>query len=377
VGTATDTTLTGMASHTDAFAPRRQPAVVMRGSHLRDLIHAPLAPVLIVLGGLTSWGIVFWGPWVSWAAFVPLAVAAGLFLSATEMRLVLGVLFVCFTVTGLIGADTRLASGAVAFLVVVAMMVAVTRSRARLGVQGTIGESMLVDLRDRLRVHGVLPPLPAAWTAETSLHSAHGDTFSGDFVVANRTTTPEDDRLEIALFDVSGKGVGAGTRSLLLSGAFGGLLGAMPPRDFLPAANAYLIRQDWQEGFATAVHLTVDLRSGEFTVASAGHPPAVQYHAGSGLWRLLDDRHGPLLGVLTEADFPAPSGRLERGDALLLYTDGVIERRDRDLDVGIDGMLGTAERQVKRGFQGAAERICSNAAAGETDDRAVVMVWRS
>ncbi|HET8602088.1 MAG TPA: PP2C family protein-serine/threonine phosphatase [Segeticoccus sp.] len=371
-----------MASHAEVLARQRQPAAVTRSARMRALSRVPLAAVLIVLAGLASWGIVLAPTWVPWSVFVPLAVAAGLFLSAAEMRLVLAVVFICFTISAVIVLTTgitkpNLPGTAIGFVVVVAMMVSVARSRARLGVQGGLGETMLVDLRDRLRVHGELPPLPASWHAESALYSAHGEAFSGDFVVADRTRTEDADRLEIGLFDVSGKGVGAGTRSLLLSGAFGGLLGAMQPPEFLPAANAYLLRQDWQEGFATAIHVTFDLDSGQFAVSSAGHPPAVQYHAGSGLWKVLRAQHGPLLGVIPDAQFPRQQGCLEPGDALLIYTDGVIERRDRDLDVGIDGMLGVAERYLGQGFSGAAERICGAAVAGEMDDRAVVMVWRT
>ena len=50
-----------------------------------------------------------------------------------------------------------------------------------------------------------------------------------------------------------GKGTRAGTRSLPLSGAFGGLLGAVPSDQFLATANDYLARPGWVEGFATAV----------------------------------------------------------------------------------------------------------------------------
>ena len=57
------------------------------------------------------------------------------------------------------------------------------------------------------------------------LRSAGGTPFAGDFVVASRVG----DRLEVAVVDVSGKGQGAGTRALLLSGALGGLLSALPP----------------------------------------------------------------------------------------------------------------------------------------------------
>jgi len=70
------------------------------------------------------------------------------------------------------------------------------------------------------------------------------------------------------LVDVSGKGVQAGTRSLLLSGALGGLLGEQEPNRFLTAANNYLLRQNWDEGFATAVHVSIDLATGDYTIGT-------------------------------------------------------------------------------------------------------------
>jgi hypothetical protein len=39
-------------------------------------------------------------------------------------------------------------------------------------------------------------------------------------------------------------------------------------------------------------------------------------------------------------------------------------------------MLGTAERMIGRGFEGMAAKMCAAARAGETDDRAAVLVWR-
>jgi hypothetical protein len=255
------------------------------------------------------------------------------------------------------------------------LMVWIAHSRARLGVQGTTGESMLVDLRDRLRAQGELPPLPARWHAEVVLRSAYGDQFSGDFLVA--TTRRGGESFELALVDVSGKGAAAGTRALLLSGALGGLLGALPSDQFLPAANDYLLRQRWAEGFATAVHVTIDLLTGEFTVAGAGHPPAVHFQSGSGRWAVLSAQGGPLLGVLSDAVYPAHRGRLAQGDALVLYTDGVVEARSSDLSVGIDRMLGQADLLITRGFRGGAQRIVDLARAGESDDRACVLIWRS
>jgi len=339
----------------------------------------PVVPavLLILMAALMSALIVRWPSVMPWSSFLPLVVLAGLFLPPRWLALVLLAVAGLMPYVGwLRGAyKTSFAGACIVFVVVGAMMTWLSVSRARLGVHGTLGESMLVDLRDRLRAHGELPKLPEPWHAEVALEAAHGDSFSGDFVVAARSNTG--DRLEVALVDVSGKGVTAGTRALLLSGALGGLLGAMDPADLLGAANTYLVRQGWGEGFATAIHVALELDSGRFCLGSAGHPPAVKFSAGSGRWQILDAENGPLLGVLDGAAFPRSDGRLDRGDALLLYTDGVVETRTRDLSIGIDRMLGAAERLMSRGFAGGASRICAAPLAGETDDRAVVLIWRS
>ncbi len=247
------------------------------------------------------------------------------------------------------------------------------RSREETGLVGSSGDTLLVELADRLQRQGELPELPAGWRGEAVLRPAGGGPFAGDFVVS--ALTGGDSRLELALVDVSGKGVEAGTRALMLSGALGGLLGAMRPQDFLPAANRYLDRQEWEEGFATAVHLVLDLKDGVFDVESAGHPPVAHFDAGSGRWRLLT-AEGPALGLLPHVTYVAERGRLGPGDALLLYTDGLVEIPGRDLDVGIDKLLGEAERLVPRGFGGGAEVLVTKVAGASTDDRGLVLLWR-
>jgi hypothetical protein len=244
--------------------------------------------------------------------------------------------------------------------------------RSRLGVGLAAGESMFVDLRDRISRQTGLERLPAGWHVETALESAGGTAFAGDFLVATR---PSPQRLEVALVDVSGKGEEAGVRALLLAGAFGGLLGALSSEAFLPAANDYLLRQEWEEGFATAIHLSVDLRSGAFEVRSAGHPPAAVRRAGSGRWGVLPTE-GPILGVVEDATFTCESGVLVRDDTLLLYTDGMVERPRRDIDLGIDRMLGEAEQVLRRGVVGSAQRLVDSLGS-RSDDRAVLVLTRS
>jgi len=262
--------------------------------------------------------------------------------------------------------------GAAGVQLVIALIVLVTSlRRTRLGVAGLRGESMFVDLRDRIQNQGGgLPRLPRGWAMESAVYSAGGTAFAGDFVVSSRSGCGR--RVEIAVVDVSGKGEEAGVRALLLSGAMGALLGAVPPEGFLPAANDYLVRQDWQEGFATAVHLAADTETGEVVVRTAGHPPAGLLSEGR--WHLMGSE-GPLLGLVPEAEFVPATGHLRPGGAVLLYTDGMVERPGRDLDHGIDDLLAEAGPLLATAPGRAADRLARRLGSHD-DDRTVLVVRR-
>lgn len=260
-----------------------------------------------------------------------------------------------------------------ALLCVVVFVLTLRRSAASsAGVGVRRSASMLVDLRDRILAQGQIPELPDSWLVESSLSSAGGSPFAGDFVVA--TTRERGRKLEMALVDVSGKGEAAGIRALQLSGAMGGLLGALHPERFLSAANDYLLARRWAEGFATAVHLSLDLVTGEFEIRAAGHPPPVQRHAGSGRWEMLPTS-GMILGLVEGVEYDAVRGRLARGDALLLYTDGMVEEPRKDIELGIDALLGTAESMLRGSWEGMARRLTS-AVGSRDDDRALMLVHR-
>ncbi|GGO80937.1 PP2C family protein-serine/threonine phosphatase [Wenjunlia tyrosinilytica] len=245
--------------------------------------------------------------------------------------------------------------------------------RSRVGVPWRRGGTMLFDLRERLRVQSKIPALPPGWHAEMALRPAGGQSFSGDFVVASRTSGGR--VLEAVLTDVSGKGMDAGSRALMLSGAFGGLLGSLPPHEFLPAANGHLLRQEWQEGFATSVHLVLDLDTGEYELLSAGHLPGMHLVSGAGRWE-EKAAEGPLLGVYEGAKFEGVRGTLRSGDVLMLFTDGLVEAPDRDLTEGMDRLVGEAERFITRGFKGAAWRLIEAVAKDVNDDRALLLICR-
>ena len=245
-------------------------------------------------------------------------------------------------------------------------------SKQRSGLPMALSEAVLSQLRDRLQRQGVVPALPNGWRSQSATITANGPSYAGDFLVADLR---EGRWLEMALVDVCGKGTSVGPQALQFAGALGGLIGALPPAELMAAANQFLLRQESDESLATAVHIKVDLVTGDYTITSAGHPPALHWHLGERGWS-IDNARGMALGVIEDADFTPSRGRLRPGEALMFYTDGVIERSDRDLDEGIDWLREVALQAVDaRGFTGIPRRILKKVPRGD-DDRAMLVLER-
>ena len=243
-------------------------------------------------------------------------------------------------------------------------------SRQQSGLPGAMGEAMLADLRDRLHSQSAMPALPEPWTSQSSLVAANSVGYGGDFMIAY--LSDDQRRLEVILVDVCGKGVQAASRALQFNGALGGLIGALSPDGLFNAANRFLLRNSSDETFATAVHVLVDLPSGYYELTNAGHPPALLWSTSEGAW-VADRARGTALGILAGPELRTTSGTLGLGDALMFYTDGVVESRSNDLDEGVAWLRCEGARAVSRGFDGAAERIISKVDRDD-DDRAVVIL---
>jgi PAS domain S-box-containing protein len=83
------------------------------------------------------------------------------------------------------------------------------------------------------------------------------------------------------------------------------------------------------ERFCSAVYGRLELAEDcvRFQLACGGHPPPLLRSAGGQVTAL--EQHGPLLGIFADTQFPTLEGRLEPGAAMLLYTDGLVERNPR------------------------------------------------
>ncbi len=209
--------------------------------------------------------------------------------------------------------------------------------RQRAGLAPGLGLDILLELRDGLHSLGELPTQPEGWTVVRALRTARDVGMSGDFTLAHSSAGV----LQVVLVDVGGHGPGVAARASQLSGAFGGLLGAVPPERLLPCCNDYLLGRGWRETFATAVHLAVDLASGQARVWSAGHPPA-RLRSADGSWRPAPSS-GPLLGLVDAPAFTSAELQLETGDTVVLLSDGLLDEAEQiahPVRVAVDAWAG-------------------------------------
>jgi serine/threonine-protein kinase RsbW len=93
--------------------------------------------------------------------------------------------------------------------------------------------------------------------------------------------------------------------------------------------------------FATLAYLVVDLQTRRCRYVVAGHPPPLVVHA-TGTAEYLDGGRSLPLGVDGDAPVDVAETTLEAGATIVLYTDGLVERRDASLDVGLELVRKTA-----------------------------------
>jgi hypothetical protein len=249
--------------------------------------------------------------------------------------------------------------------------------RDRLGLKQVSAEKVIGLIRDRLLVQAQLPVVPDGWSVEIQQRPADGAAIAGDFVSNRLICDGKTPVLHLAVIDVSGSGIAAGPRALLLSGAVGGLLGSVDPDEFLAAANDYLVRQQWSLGFASAIYVVLNLNTGEYGVRVAGHPPAVHFRpVEAPPWR-TSPATGTVLGVLPTLTGVVDHDVIRPGEALFLYTDGVVEDRTRDIDAGTLRFKDGVELLAARGnWDGVARYLIERIPAKHDDDRTVVMIRR-
>lgn len=140
-----------------------------------------------------------------------------------------------------------------------------------------------------------------------------------------------DGRYAVVIGDVSGKGVSAALYMARLVSEIRHLaLRLEEPGAVLSALNDQLAAGAQGGMFVTLVCALLEPATGCLAVANAGHPPPLVRREGGGPPLVLDEGVGPPLGVLAGTPYTASLHMLEKGQVVVLYTDGVVEAQAAD-----------------------------------------------
>jgi serine phosphatase RsbU (regulator of sigma subunit) len=186
-------------------------------------------------------------------------------------------------------------------------------------------EALAVGRLQRELLPGALPRIPGY---EWSVHYETCTRAGGDYYDFTRLA---DGRVGILISDASGHGAPAAvlmamTRTLLHTVTEH----ALTPDRVLARLNREMGRLLPEAWFVTACYAILDPPSGALEYSLAGHAPPLLRRARAGSIERLPAVGGPLLGPFPEVGYESARTRLEPGDALILYTDGLVEAEDVD-----------------------------------------------
>ena len=224
--------------------------------------------------------------------------------------------------------------GRQAFLSIVARQCAAALDRARRfeterEIAETLQQSVLPER---------LPKLPGISLAARYLPGSSGLDVGGDWYDVIQFG---ENQVGVVVGDVMGKGVrAAAAMAQLRNGLRAYALEGYKPGAVLERLNRLAESSD--APFATVVYVVVDSATGVARYANAGHPPVLLVRRDGGR-ELLELGSGLPLAVDPDAHYRTGVAELQPGDLLMLYTDGLVESRQRPIAQGIE-QLRTAVR---------------------------------
>ena len=320
-----------------------------------------LAALDTVAGGSGFEGVLLAGPVVAsatigsrrTAAVSALAVAAGLFVGATHHRL--DTLPQIVRIVGLV-----LVGG---FCVVGAHW----RERRERDLARVTKVAEVAQL-------AILRPIPArvgsVAFASRYLSAAEQAFIGGDLY----EVVPSRDGVRVVVGDVRGKGLEAVHLAALVLGAFREAANVEEALEQVAAAVDRAVAGEIAlEDFVTAVF--VEFRPcGEIQVVNCGHHPPVRL-TGHAVEYLTPDEASPPLGLAP--DFTLKVHRMERGDRLLLYTDGLVEARGPDrtfFELAPEVLAALSRRSLDTALENLVSQVLRHAGGHLDDDLALLLV---
>jgi GAF domain-containing protein/anti-sigma regulatory factor (Ser/Thr protein kinase) len=263
-------------------------------------------------------------------AFADSGLRSFAFVPVTAGAAPLGVAVLAWTQPGRLVDDER------SFLEAVAAQCGLALDRAR----RYEGERVVAETLQRSVLPETVTSMQGVRVAALYLPGSTAVDVGGDWF---DTLTLADGRLGFVVGDVVGKGVqAAATMAQLRNGMRALTLDDLTPAETVTKLNL-LLENYIDVPFATLAYLALDPETHEVTMTSAGHPPPLVVMPGGETWYLEGDGGLPL-GVTTDVSYTEHTAQLTAGAIVVLYTDGLVERRGHSIDEGLTRLAEAASR---------------------------------
>ena len=253
----------------------------------------------------------------------------------------------------------------------VAMAGSTLRRAARYDVEHTIADTLQRSLLD-------LAPIAIEQVRWSVLYRAGSAGLAGGDWYDLIELDPH--RLAIVIGDIVGRGVEAAASMGQLRSATRALASRIDePAEMIGALDQFVSRSG-PGRFSSLAYMVLDTRTGLLAHCIAGHPPPILRDR-NGQVAVLTSGRGPLLGIPCERRGAIRT--VEPGTSVVMYTDGLVERRGESVDIGIERLVSTL--QAGAGLAGPddtcrdlVDQLVDSRAEtdGASDDVAIVVVER-
>jgi serine phosphatase RsbU (regulator of sigma subunit) len=232
--------------------------------------------------------------------------------------------------------------------------------------QRTVAETLQAAL-----LPGTLPELGAPELAVRYLPGVEGIHLGGDWFDVIAT---DDSHILVVLGDVSGRGLPAAAAMASLLYATRAYVAQGDPPGVIVTKLSRILSVERTGKFATVLLVYADLAACRMTVINAGHLPPLLLH-GEGA-EFIETHVGVPVGVSAEPSYTPITVPVSSGDTLLVFTDGLVERRGENLDVGLERLRDAAAFSDSPSLEGLVSDLVGSLVGEGTPDDTILLGLR-
>ncbi len=215
------------------------------------------------------------------------------------------------------------------------------------------------------------PAIPGVEVATRYVAGARGVDIGGDWY----SMVPiDEDRFAFVVGDVSGRGISAAAIMARIRFTLRAYLVEGHPPDVALALTSLQLDVTRDSHLATAVAGVAELSSRTITLANAGHLNPILISGGRA--RFLQTVVGVPLGVPGPVPYTSTTVTMEPGSTLFAFTDGLVERRDEDLELGLDRLAAATIAPAEVSLDELLTTVLATMTEDATSDDIAILAFR-